>query len=78
MASMMKPNHAPCRRRFPWCIALLPFVLLLAIASFVVESRSGWADLYRAAGISLDGPDAALLAQSPTTVTVLDLSLIHI
>ena len=73
MASMMKPNHTSRRRRFSWRIALLPVILLLAIAAFVVESRSGWADLYRAAGISLDGPDAALLAQSPTTVTVLDI-----
>ena len=73
MASTMKPNHTSRRRRFPWRIALLPVILLLAIAAFVVESRSGWADLYRAAGISLDGPDAALLAQSPTTVTVLDI-----
>ena len=47
-------------------------VLLLAVAAYFIESRSGWSDLYRAAGVSLDAPDADLLAQTSTTVTVLD------
>lgn len=73
MASMMKPKNTPAKRRFPWQLALLPVFLLLAVAAFVIESRGGWNELYRAAGVSLDGPDADLLAQSPTTVTVLDI-----
>ena len=73
MASMMKPKTTHAKRRFPWQLALLPVILLLAVASFVIESRGGWTDLYRAAGVSLDGPNADLLAQSPTTVTVLDI-----
>ena len=73
MASMMKPKTTHAKHRFPWQLALLPVILLLAVASFVIESRGGWTDLYRAAGVSLDGPNADLLAQSPTTVTVLDI-----
>lgn len=52
--------------------------LLLAGAAFVVEhwgGRSGvptWSQLYTALGVPMDGPDAELLAQSSTTVTVLD------
>ena len=70
---MMKPKTTHAKRRFPWQLALLPVILLLAVAAFVIESRGGWNTLYRAAGVSLDGPDADLLAQSPTTVTVLDI-----
>ncbi len=66
-----RPSH---KRRFPWHIALLlPVIFLLAAAAFAIESRGSWANLYRAAGVSLDAPDADLLAQSSTTVTVLDI-----
>ena len=69
----MKPEKAARKRRLPWRrILLLPAVLLLAVAAYFIESRSGWSDLYRAAGVSLDAPDADLLAQTSTTVTVLD------
>ena len=69
----MKPEKAARKRRPPWRrILLLPAVLLLAVAAYFIESRSGWSDLYRAAGVSLDAPDADLLAQTSTTVTVLD------
>lgn len=61
------------RRSFGWQKIVIPLiVLLLAIAAFVIEHNGGWTALYRAAGISLDAPDADLLAQSATTVTVLD------
>ena len=52
--------------------------LLLAGAAFVVEHWGGqsgvptWSQLYTALGVPMDGPDAELLAQSSTTVTVLD------
>ena len=73
MGSTMKPEKAARKRRLPWRrILLLPAVLLLAVAAYFIESRSGWSDLYRAAGVSLDAPDADLLAQTSTTVTVLD------
>ena len=69
----MKPEKAARKRRLPWRrILLLLAVLLLAVAAYFIESRSGWSDLYRAAGVSLDAPDADLLAQTSTTVTVLD------
>ena len=69
----MKPEKTARKRRLPWRrILLLPAVLLLAVAAYFIESRSGWLDLYRAAGVSLDAPDADLLAQTSTTVTVLD------
>lgn len=69
----MKPETSARRCRFPWKIILLAVaILLLAVAAFVVESNNGWAGLYRAAGVPLDVPDADLLAQNSTTVTVLD------
>jgi len=69
----MKPEKAARKRRLPWRrILLLLAVLLLAVAAYFIESCSGWSDLYRAAGVSLDAPDADLLAQTSTTVTVLD------
>lgn len=69
----MKPENSVRNRRLPWRrILLLLAVLLLAVAAYFIESRGSWNDLYRAAGVSLDAPDADLLAQTPTTVTVLD------
>ena len=69
----MKPEKAARKRRLPWRrILLLSAILLLVVAAYFIESRSGWSDLYRAAGVSLDAPDADLLAQTSTTVTVLD------
>lgn len=53
-------------------------VLLLAAAAFVIEYHGGeggiptWSDLYSLAGVPTDGPDAELLADSMTTVSVLD------
>ena len=48
----MKPEKAARKRRLPWRrILLLPAVLLLAVAAYFIESRSGWSDLYRAAGV---------------------------
>lgn len=62
----MKPEKAARKRRLPWRrILLLPAVLLLMVAAYFIESRSGWSDLYRAAGVSLDAPDADLLAKRP-------------
>ena len=52
--------------------------LLLAGAAFVVENWGGrggiptWSELYTALGVPLNGPDAEVLEQSATTVTVLD------
>lgn len=69
----MKTKQSARKHRFPWQRVLLALaVVLLAIAAYVVEAQSGWAALYRAAGVSLDAPDADLLARAPTTVTVLD------
>lgn len=68
---MMKTDRK--RRSFDWRkIVISLAVLLLAAAAFVIEHNSGWATLYRVAGVSLDAPDADLLTQSATTVTVLD------
>lgn len=52
--------------------------LVLAAAAFVVEYHGGqdgiptWSQLYTALGVPTDGPDAELLAENQTTVTVLD------
>lgn len=52
--------------------------LLLAALAFVIEYHGGekgiptWSDLYTMLGVATDGPDAQLLAASPTTVSVLD------
>ena len=69
----MKPEKSSPKRRLPWRrILLFLAVLLLAAAAYFVELRGSWSDLYRAAGVSLDAPDADLLARTSTTVTVLD------
>lgn len=69
----MKTKQSARKHCFPWQRVLLALaVVLLAIAAYVVEAKNGWAALYRAAGVSLDAPDASLLARTPTTVTVLD------
>ena len=63
----MKPEKAARKRRLPWRrILLLLAVLLLAVAAYFIESCSGWSDLYRAAGVSLDAPDADPLDQPST------------
>ena len=75
MASMRKTKRllrTVCRAAI--CLA----VLALAVFAFVVEFAGGrdgvptWTQLYAAFGVPLDAPDAELLADSPTTVTVLD------
>lgn len=75
MASMRKTKRllrTVCRAAV--CLA----VLALAVFAFVVEFAGGrggvptWTQLYAAFGVPLDAPDAELLADSPTTVTVLD------
>lgn len=53
-------------------------VLLLAIVAFVVEYHGGfggipsWSELYTTLGVPMAGPDPDLLADSTTTVSVLD------
>lgn len=52
--------------------------LFLAAAAFVIEYHGGqdgiptWSQLYTALGVPTDGPDAELLAETQTTVTMLD------
>ena len=52
--------------------------LLLAAFAFVIEYHGGqggiptWSELYTTLGVPTDGPDAQLLADSRTTVSVLD------
>lgn len=59
-------------------IAGILVTLLLAAAAFAIELYGGqgvlpaWSDLYTMFGVPLDGPDAQVLADSQTTVSVLD------
>ena len=42
----MNPEKTARKRRLPWRrILLLPAVLLLAVAAYFIESRSGWSNL---------------------------------
>lgn len=53
-------------------------VLLLAAAAFLIENYGGegviptWSELYTVMGVPMDGPDAQLLENSTTTVSILD------
>ena len=73
----MKDNtKKPLRRPAQWkhWLHWAAFVLIafLVVASYVIEARGGWDALYRAGGVSLGAPDADLLADAPTSVTVFD------
>ena len=79
MGSMMKRKRRRRRSKtgYSWLVTVV-VAFLLAAVGFVIELYGGhygvptWCEVYTALGVSLDGPDAELLADSETTVTVLD------
>ena len=60
-----------------WLVTTVAALLLAAIG-FVIQNYGGqygipaWSDFYEVLGVPMEGPDAALLAATPTTVTFLD------
>lgn len=79
MPSMMKHKRRRRRsRRTYQRIATILVAMLLAAAAFIIEYHGGqsgiptWSDLYTVFGVPMEGPDAEVLANSTTTVTVLD------
>ena len=80
MASTTKRKRRRRRKaqnRWQWLVSAV-VALLLAACGFVIQNYGGrygiptWSDLYNVFGITANGPDAALLADTETTVTVLD------
>lgn len=79
MPSMTKRKRRRRRSRGTYQrIATILAALLLAAAAFIIEYHGGqggiptWSDLYTVFGVPMEGPDAEVLANSTTTVTVLD------
>lgn len=78
MPSMMKRKRLRRSSKTHSRIAAILVALVLAAAAFVIEYHGGqgaiptWSDLYTAFGVPLEGPDAEVLANSTTTVTVID------
>lgn len=81
MGSMRKPKRRTRRRSLSRRLrrALVGVMALLAAAlAFAIEYTGGrgvlpdWSELYALLGVPMDAPDATLLENSTTTVTVLD------
>lgn len=79
MGSMKKTKRRSRKKHSGWrrTIAIVG-ALFLAVIAFVIDRHGGegpvptWAELYSALGVPEEGPDAETLANSPTTVSVLD------
>lgn len=79
MRSTMKRKRRRRRskKHYSWFVTAV-VAFLLAAAGLVIEFYGGqqgvptWSEVYTALGVPLDGPNPELLADSETTVTVLD------
>ena len=79
MANMKRRKRRRRRSKTGWRRTIgIVAALLLAAVAFVIDRHGGrygiptWSEIYTTLGISTDGPDAQLLADTQTTVTVLD------
>lgn len=79
MANTTKSNRRRRKRRkkAPWWVTVVA-AFLLAACGFVIQNYGGhygipsWSEIYEHWDVSSEAPDAALLADTQTTVTVLD------
>lgn len=79
MANMTrrKRRRRSGKKMWRWLITTVA-ALLLAACGFLIQNYGGrygipsWSDLYDGFGVPAQGPDAALLAETETTVTALD------
>ena len=79
MANMKRRKRRRRRSKTGWRRTIgIVAALLLAAVAFVIDRHGGrygiptWSEIYTTLGVSTDGPDAQLLADTQTTVTVLD------
>lgn len=77
MANTRKRKRRRTQKGWQW-LATTVAALLLAAGAFVIQNYGGrygiptWSELYTGLDVSDNAPDAALLANTETTVTVLD------
>lgn len=79
MANMKKRKKRRRKVKTGWRRTIgIVAVLLLAAVAFVIDRHGGrygiptWNEVYTVLGVSADGPDSQLLADTQTTVSVLD------